>query len=92
MSGGHFEGDQYKIIEIAREIEYVIKHNTTKNEYGYSYDYHKEILDIFQEIAGELRILKNKVHCIDYLLCGDYGEDDFLGRIKEIKKDGNNKK
>lgn len=83
MSGGHFDYDNYRLTEIADSLDSLVLTNSKKDEYGYSRDYPPEILDIFKKAEQDCRQLERILHEIDYLVCGDTGEETFLERIKK---------
>jgi len=96
MNGGHFEYNQYRIEEIANELENIVakwKKNRGRvfteeelytNESIFS-EYSKETIEEFQSASEILRTMSKVVHEIDYLLSGDTGEDTFHNRLQEIK-------
>lgn len=75
MSGGHFDYSQYRLEDIASEIDRYIKNN----EYGYSL----ETLNEFKVAARKLREAAIYAQRIDWLLSGDDGEDTFHQRLIE---------
>jgi hypothetical protein len=86
MSGGHFDYSQYKIEEIAEDIEYLIDHNISGylDEDGNKQDrFTKETIDEFQKAVDILRKTFVYVHRIDWLVSADDGEDTFHERLKE---------
>ena len=87
MSGGAFDYQQFRLEDIAAEIEHLIKINDSdeKTEWGddVSCHYSPEIIEKFQETVKVLRTAGKMVHHIDYLVSGDYGEKSFLKRWKE---------
>ncbi|MFW6311207.1 MAG: hypothetical protein ACOC1K_03120 [Nanoarchaeota archaeon] len=86
MSGGFFEYNQYHLNEMAEKLEYLIENNNKKDEFGYSTDYPDKIIKIFSQVKDELRIMSEKIHRLDYLICDDYGVDTFLEKWNQIKK------
>ncbi len=95
MSGGYFEYNQYKINQIAEDIESVIRKNKKplkkEDRWGefddreFCYDYPDEIINKFKEAVYHLRIAAIYAQRVDYLLCGDDGEESFLKRLgKEL--------
>ncbi len=84
MSGGHFNYDQYKIGQIADEIEHVIFNNENNelDEFGCSKGNHfnPEIIDRLKIAVKELRRVEIMAGRIDWLLSGDDGEDSFIER------------
>ena len=83
MSGGHFDYNQYKLHQIADEIDDLIYKNDVENEYGYKYNYNEETLNKFRYVSSQLKELSAMVQRIDWLASGDDGEDDFHKRWKE---------
>ena len=83
MSGGHFDYNQYKLHQIADEIDEIIYKNDVENEYGYKYNYSEETLNKFRYVSSQLKELSAMVQRIDWLVSGDDGEDDFHKRWKE---------
>ena len=87
MSGGHFEYNNYILDRIADDIEVIVDNNDVENDYGYKTDYPPEIIEIFRLATMDLRRLSKNVHHIDYLISGDYGEDTFMRKMKELDSD-----
>jgi len=87
MSGGYFDHEQYKIREMADDIDNLIQHNDDKriDEYGdvIGNNYSEAILTKYKEAVITLRMAEKMVQRIDYLESGDDGEDDFLRRWRE---------
>ena len=95
MSGGHFDYHQYKISNIADEIElYIDKcERKEKKDWGYTdkdgnyiqyiYEEPEEVLNQFREAVKALRRAFVYAHEVDWYLSGDTGEDSFLKRVKE---------
>lgn len=83
MSGGHFDYNQYKLHQIADEIDEIIYKNDVENEWGYKYNYSEETLNKFRYVSSQLKELSAMVQRIDWLVSGDDGEDDFHKRWKE---------
>lgn len=84
MSGGHFDYSQYKILQIAEEIEKIISEN---DHYGFS-------SDIIEEFVNAIYILKKAyiyAQRIDWLVSGDDGEKSFKKRLfdelSEVEKE-----
>lgn len=92
MSGGHFDYKQgWLDWELAEELDHLIEDNENKesDDFGNPRGRHypPEILEKFKEASELARRLSHMVHCIDYLLCGDYGEDSFLEQWKKRMKE-----
>jgi hypothetical protein len=84
MSGGHFDYAQYRINDIAVEIDEVIESNDdqTLNEWGgkKGNNYPPEIIEKFKEAAHTLRQAQEMAQRVDWLLSCDDGETSFLRR------------
>lgn len=87
MSGGHFGYDQYKISQIADEIEELIDENdsTELGRYGDEKGYHftPETIAKFKEAVATLRKAHVMAQRVDYLVSGDDGEESFHHRWQE---------
>jgi hypothetical protein len=91
MSGGHFDYEQYRIEDIARGIEELIASNDDEslNEWGdrRGYGYNPETIEKFKLAVDSLRIAAIMAQRIDWLVCGDDGEENFHRRWdEELKK------
>lgn len=88
MSGGYFEYNQYKIYQIAEELEDVILKNGKKRERRESwedenyYEYPPEVIAKFKEGLEFLKKAHIYAHRIDWLLSDDDGEQSFLERLE----------
>jgi hypothetical protein len=88
MSGGTFNGDNYRINDIAEKIREVIETNNDINEYGDpGRGYSEQTISKFRHTVDLLNKVSVMVHRIDYLLAGDDGEDDFHERLDEELKE-----
>lgn len=91
MSGGHFNYDQYKIGQIADDIQLLIDTNgsTERNGYGdrIGRGYPEEVVDRFREAVKVLRTAQVYAQRIDWLVSGDDGPESFLRRLEEELKD-----
>jgi nicotinic acid mononucleotide adenylyltransferase len=93
MSGGHFEYQQYRIEDIAKSIEELIKSNDDESldEWGYrrGHVYSIETIEKFKTAVDTLRKAAIMAQRVDWLVSGDDGEDSFHRRwdeeLKEIK-------
>ena len=87
MSGGHFNYDQYKIEQIADDIEQTILSNNTNkvDQYGdrIGYSFSEETIAEFAKGLSILRQAQIYAQRIDYLLSGDEGENGFHIRLKK---------
>lgn len=90
MSGGHFEYNQYRVREIAEDIERLIANNDdeTKNEWGErkGYGFSPDIIERFKEAAHTLYQAADMTQRVDWLVSGDDGEGSFFARWeKEVR-------
>ncbi len=83
MSGGAFNHAQFQLMQMADDIEQHIIINDVTNEWGNRPDYSEETLEQFRIAIAKLREAYVYVQRIDYLLCGDDGEDNFHKRLKK---------
>lgn len=93
MSGGHFDYNQFQIQQIAESIESVIHKNKVpvKDEDRWSefddrefyYDFSDETIQQFKEAVEILKTGYVFAQRIDWLLCGDDGEETFHERLKK---------
>jgi hypothetical protein len=97
MSGGHFNYDQFKIEQIADEIQEELDRQGKEKkgddlwgmgDYYEKYPeekfyptYPKEIQNRFKQAIRFLRMAQIYTHRIDWYLSGDDGEDNFLDRL-----------
>ena len=92
MSGGHFHYDQYKIGQIADEVEQIILKNGEKRgrreswEDEYYYNYPPEVIEKFKEGLDIIRKAEIYAQRIDWLVCGDDGPESFLRRLEQDLK------
>lgn len=98
MSGGHFSYDQYKILEIADEIERIIsrmgkpKHNeglymdddfyVKYPHEKFYYQYPADVVDRMKRGVDQLKLAHAYVQRIDWLLSGDDDDESFLERLR----------
>ena len=82
MSGGHFDGDQYRIGQIWGMIEDCIYKNKEQEEGSWFYGYNEETIAEFNKAIEYLKIAQIYAHRIDWLVSGDDGEETFHNRLK----------
>lgn len=86
MSGGYFEYKQYDIGYMSDEVEQLIRTNLdeTLNAWGdpNGRHYGPETIQRFEEAVKALRLAATYAQRIDWLVCGDDGEDTFHERLK----------
>ena len=87
MSGGHWDYIQYKLEDIADEIERIVQENDSNevNEWGdrIGKNYKEETLYEFMLGVTFILTAATYIRRIDYLLSGDDGEDGFHARLNE---------
>jgi len=87
MSGGHFNYDQYKIGQIADDIQLLIDTNdsTERDSYGdpLGRRYSPEIIQQFRDAIRALRRAHIYAQRIDWLVSGDDGPGSFVERLAE---------
>lgn len=79
MSGGYFEYDQYKITQIADEIETLILHNGSQDFPNWQYP--PDIIEAFKIAENKLREAAVYAQRIDWFVSGDDGEESFRERL-----------
>lgn len=83
MSGGHFNYDQFKINEIADELEEIIKREEDpSSEYHLDFKY-PQTMQEFKKGLEILRMAYVYAQRIDWLISADDGEDTFHRRLQE---------
>lgn len=82
MSGGHFDYSQYRIEDIATEIDELINSNNNTSD-KYSYSYSDDIIEKFQEAAHTLRQSAEMAQRVDWLVSGDDSDESFIRRWGE---------
>jgi len=84
MSEGHFNYAQYRMEDIAVEIDRLISDNKSlkKNDYGEALGYHypPEIIKRFKEAAHTIRKAQEMAQRVDWLVSGNDGEESFMSR------------
>ena len=87
MSGGHWDYVQYKLEDIADELEKLVQENNSSevDEYGQLIGRNYSEETIAELLIGVTFILAAATYIkrIDYLLSGDDGEDSFHARLSE---------
>ena len=85
MSGGAFEYEQYKIGQIADQIEHEIETNNKKptEPYMSPNNFSDETIAEFKKGVQKLREAQIYAQRIDWLLSADDGEDTFHKRLKK---------
>ena len=79
MSGGHYNGGEYRCLTLADELHEDIQ--------KYGKEYPPEIISKMGETQHCLRRSYEMVKLIDYLISGDVGEESFIERWKdEVRK------
>jgi hypothetical protein len=84
MSGGYFKYEQFKLHQIADDIEQLILEN---DETDWDYKFKPETIYEFETAVNMLRRAYIYVQRIDYLVSSDDSEATFLRRLNEQLKD-----
>ena len=84
MSGGHFNGRESQLGELADKIDRVVFDNDCKveNKWGDTIGrgLSEDIIENFKDTSRCLRRAQAMTQRVDYLLSGDDGEDSFRRR------------
>lgn len=80
MSGGHFDYNQYRVRQIAEDIERLIAINGQLDKDGWGHDYPPGIIERFKEAAHTLERAADMAQRVDWLVSGDDGPDSFMER------------
>jgi hypothetical protein len=87
MSGGHFDYAQYRIEDIAKEIDKLIANNDNPELDSFKCPigtfYPDNIIEKFKDARNTLRLAAAMAQRVDYLVSGDDGESSFIRRWKE---------
>ena len=91
MSGGRFNYDQFKIGEIADEIQEELDRQGQQipdDGWCYSYDglyetYPEEVQEAMKKGVEMLRVAHIYAQRIDWFLSGDDGAENFIRRLRE---------
>ena len=82
ISGGYFEYQQYRLGQMADELEDAIYRNENPEEGSWtSYELDGNTINEFKNAIKALRVAQVYVHEIDYILSGDTGEERFHERL-----------
>jgi len=87
MSGGYFGYNQYRLEDIASEIDELIARNDSTELDGFGQEigrhYPPDIIQKFDETRKTLRLAEAMAQRVDWLVSGDDGEDLFRSRWAE---------
>lgn len=87
MSGGHFNYIQVPLREAANDIAQTVTDNDRDdtNKYGdrIGSHYSPAVIEKFKVAAQTARLAAAMIQRVDWLICGDNGEDSFLRRWDE---------
>lgn len=81
MSGGHFNYNQYKLLEISEEIGHLIERSRDSSDF-YS-ELSPNTIYEFRNAITALRQAYAYVQRIDWLVCADDSEETFHQRLQE---------
>ena len=83
MSGGTYNYDQFRIVDIYETIESFIKKQGKKTVYGDTYEtFEPEVLKRLEDAIKCLKMAYVYAQRVDYLLAGDDGDESFLERLE----------
>lgn len=83
MSGGHFGYEQFRLGDVALEIDKLIRHNDKRGADKFS----DETIEEFKNASMLVKLAQIYVHRIDWLVSGDDGEETFMERLgKDIEE------
>lgn len=87
MSGGYFDHNQWRLEDIASQIDELILSNedSTLNEWGEPRGrfYSQQTIAKFRQAANTLRLAAAMAQRVDWLVSGDDGEETFHKRWDE---------
>ena len=89
MSGGKFDYIQYRIFQVADELDQYIRNciSCVPDENDYSPGYSPEVIDRFKQCERTLRVAATMLHRVDWLASGDDSEESFHERwYEELNK------
>ena len=88
MSGGTFDYDQFRIVQIYETIESYINKQGKETDYGGTYEtFEPEVLKRLEDAIKFLKMAHVYAQRVDYLLAGDDGQEKFLERLEsDLKK------
>lgn len=91
MSGGHFDYQEYRIDDIADEVEQRIVNSENPDSVPEDQRWGLvENPEVLKELKRGLKVLRQAyiyAHRIDYLMSGDDGEESFLRRTRKELSD-----
>lgn len=86
MSGGHFDYIQHYIEDAANDVLHYIGRCEGSIINEYEHDYKPEFSDAtikrFKECEAILRVASVMLERMDYLICGDDGEETYHQRLE----------
>jgi hypothetical protein len=88
MSGGAIYPDYcyHSINTFADELEQEINDNFIKDDWDYYKGYTEDTLQCMKSYLPQMRKIAEIMRACDYLYAGDYGEDSFMNKVKEIEE------
>jgi hypothetical protein len=86
MSGGHFDYQQYRLNDLADQVQAHILRCTSDetDEYGYKPTMSPEGLVCLCTCRDTLRKAGNMLHSVDWCISGDTDEDTMIREFKEM--------
>ncbi len=88
MSGGHFQYQQFRLNDLADEVDaYILRCTSDEtDEYGYKPTMSPEALDCLRLCRDTLIKAGDMLHSVDWCICGDTCEETMIREIREIEK------
>jgi len=83
MSGGFFEYQEMRLVDLAEPLRCKIALNRQKPAWASDYDinYSESFINEMSDIYNQIIILMAKLHRMDWVLSGDDGESDYERRL-----------
>jgi hypothetical protein len=81
MSGGYFNYNQYKFIEIADQLEVLLCEPVEETTRAFP----PEVCNDITLLRKRLLECYTRLNALDYLICDDYGIERYNKRMKELE-------
>ena len=80
MSGGHFAYVQFRMEDIAVEIDELVEQNDVPGRDDFCNSFPEKIIERFKVAAHTIRRAQEMAQRVDWLVSGDDGEESFMSR------------
>jgi hypothetical protein len=77
MSGGAFGYQEYRLLEIIKDLEHIIEPRKTDSDDDYRHDFSESTFAEFRTTVALLKQAYVRILCIDRLVSADTGEESF---------------